>query len=95
MPIGAAFLVDGYVVACGEVANLSKGGACLDTVSDLRVGDAVEVRLEDGWEPDPLLVPARVVWSRRQADPQEGSRCGVRWSRPIEPFRRRFERMMD
>jgi len=83
--IGVRCLVDGYVVACGEVMDLSVRGAGLWTQDAFNPGDSLELLLEvDQSLAPPFRSIARVVWSQES---EARARCGVRWA-----FVRRSER---
>jgi c-di-GMP-binding flagellar brake protein YcgR len=80
-PITVQILVDGYVVAHGEVADISLKGAGLRASEGLRPGETVELRLDTEADDLPSFFSrARIVWSRSAVGADDASRCGVRWS---------------
>jgi Tfp pilus assembly protein PilZ len=92
--IGVKFLVDGYLVALGEVADLSLSGAGVVTDEGFRAGDDVELRLEVEEEQRSILqAPVRFVW----CNPVNGhqARCGVRWTVPSSSDRESLRAFID
>jgi hypothetical protein len=83
MGIGVQFLLDGYVVAFGDVLDISFGGAGLITGEGLASGHNLELRFT---AEDPALpafqTAAKVVWCKPAERPGEPTRCGVRWALP-------------
>jgi hypothetical protein len=78
--IGVQFLLDGYVVAYGDVLDISLGGAGLTTGEGLISGHNLELRFA---AEDPALpafqTAAKVVWCEPGNAPGQQTRCGVRW----------------
>jgi hypothetical protein len=84
-PISVQFLVDGYVVAHGEVADISLKGAGLRASEGLKPGETVELRLDAEGEDRPSFFgQARIVWSSGAVGGDSSARCGVRWSNLTE-----------
>ncbi len=81
LPIGVRLLVDGYLVAHGELADLSIGGASLWTTEGFRSGDTLEFHFE---VEDPRLrsfrTTAKVIWSRQAMSADGRMRFGIRWA---------------
>ena len=74
-------LVDGYVVAHGEVADISLKGVGLRASEGLKPGETVELRLDvEGENLPSFFGQARIVWSQGAIGGVDASRCGVRWS---------------
>jgi hypothetical protein len=80
-PISVQFLVDGYVVAHGEVADISLKGVGLRASEGLKPGETVELRLDvEGENLPSFFGQARIIWSQGAVGGDDASRCGVRWS---------------
>jgi c-di-GMP-binding flagellar brake protein YcgR len=74
-------LVDGYLVAHGELADLSLGGASLWTTEGFRSGDTLEFHFEvEDARTRSFRTTARVVWSREALSADGRTRCGIRWA---------------
>jgi hypothetical protein len=93
-PINVQFLLDGYLVAHGEVADLSRSGAGLWTDGGFLPGDRVELRLKaaDRWVP---VVQAVVtfVWSDGMAGGLK-TRYGARWEAISSTDRRALQALI-
>jgi hypothetical protein len=89
-------LVEGYVVAYGEVADLSVSGACLWTAGGLSAGDRLDLRLdpEDGLSRG-VETAAWVVWSRRGIAGDLRTRCGLRWEEAPRPGQAALRAFID
>jgi len=88
-------LVDGYVAAHGELADLSLGGASLWMGEGFRSGDTFEFRLEtDAALPFSFRTTAKVVWSRAAMSADGRTRCGVCWDHIASVEQDRLERLI-
>jgi len=85
-PIEARLLLEGYIVAYGEVADLSTSGASLWTAGAVNAGDQLDLRLdpEDGLTRG-VETTAWVVWCRRGIAGDLRTRCGLRWEEAPRP----------
>jgi hypothetical protein len=94
-PIGVQLLVDGYVAAHAELADLSLGGACVWMGGGFRSGDTFEFRLEtDSALPFSFRTTAKVVWSRAAMSGDGRTRCGVCWDHIASADQDRLERLI-
>jgi hypothetical protein len=93
-PINVQFLLDGYLVAHGDVADLSHSGAGLWTDGGFLPGDRVELRLrtEDRWVPI-VEAAATFVWSHCSSGSQR-TRYGVRWDAISSADRRALQTLI-
>ncbi len=79
LPIGVRLLVDGYVVAHGELADVSTGGASLWAAEGFRSGDTLEFETDDA-RTRSFRTTAKVVWARRALSGDGRTRFGIRWA---------------
>jgi c-di-GMP-binding flagellar brake protein YcgR len=74
------FLVDGYVAAHGELADVSLDGASLWMGGGFHSGDTFELHFDcDDPAARSFRTMARVVWCRHALSADGRTRCGVRW----------------
>ncbi len=94
--IGVQFLLDGYVVAYGDVIDISLGGAGLATPEGLISGNNLELRFaaEDPAVPA-FQTAAKVVWCQPADGPGDQTRCGVRWALPAVSQRHPLHILID
>jgi hypothetical protein len=79
--VGVNLLVDGYLVAHGELADVSLDGASLWMGEGFRSGDTFEFHFDPAEPVAPgFRTTAKVVWARTALSEDGRTRCGIRWA---------------
>jgi hypothetical protein len=93
--VAVALLVDGYMTAHGDLADLSLRGAGLWTVAGFRVGDVLDLHLAPRRDLGlSFRGTAEVVWSRPAKSANGRARCGVCWAHLASAERKSLGRFM-
>jgi hypothetical protein len=83
-PITVAIEDDrGTVIAYGVMADISRGGGCIQTDVLILNGATLDLRLSFAYPPEVHDVVGRIAWARPDVDASlaEAYRCGVEWVR--------------